>query len=98
MRAHHMDTLQVITHPPVTRELHADDINWELQPVPETPPAHPDELLVDALIDSESYRAVNSAAFHHAHRLYVELEQLRTIHARLIEDYRALRQSTGASS
>jgi hypothetical protein len=57
----------VNVHPPVLRELHADDIAWGLPPAPETLPAHPDDLLVDALVDAQSYRTLASVAIHHAH-------------------------------
>src|SRR4051794_26860643 len=91
-------TMMDTSHAPVTRELTDSDINWSLPPAPETPPAHPDDLIVDALIDAQSYRTVACTTIHHAHRLYVELEQLRARHTRLIEDYRVLRQAAPARS
>lgn len=63
----------------------------------------PDELitvagdedpLVDALLDSESYRTSFQAALHELHRLTQELNRLRESHHRLLDQYRHLCEQT----
>ena len=81
-------------HPPVARELTADDITWDSPAAPESAPAPADDFLVDALIDGQSYRVLAQQAIHHTHELHVALERLRGQHLRLVGDYRALREST----
>ena len=75
-----MDQITV-AHPPVTRPLTADDIQWEPAPVAITT----DDLLVEALLDAESYRAIAQEALH-------ALARLTTRHRRLIEVHRHLRE------
>lgn len=71
----------------------ADDITWDLSPAA-TIPWNPDDLVLEVLLDGESYRAVARAAIQHAHVLHEELTRLQCAHRRLLDEYRRLRRPT----
>ena len=68
-----------VAHPPVTRALTEDEIQWEPAPIVITT----EDMLVEALLDAESYRAVAQDALH-------ALARLTAQHRRLIKVHRAL--------
>jgi hypothetical protein len=75
------------THPPVTRELTANDITWASAPLEITT----DDVLVEALTDAESYRAVAQEALQALAALTAKHKRLLDVHRRLLEAYRELR-------
>jgi hypothetical protein len=78
-----------VTHPPVTRALTVDEIQWD--PVPTA--TGPADLLTEALLDAESYRVVAQEALHALSRLTARHRRLVEVHRQLCHQHRALRES-----
>ena len=70
----------------------AADIPWTLPPAPDVP-HDPEDLLVEALVEAQSYRTVAQQAIHALHDLTQQHDRLRTSHHRLIDKHRRLRES-----
>jgi len=73
--------------------LSASDIRWTLAPVPAPDPLglSDEDLLVAALSEAESYRALAQVASALLADLRRSYERLREQHHRLINEYRAYR-------
>jgi len=56
-----------------------DDIQWELSPVDahESSLDEPSDLLVDALLEAQSYRLLAQQALHRLHAITIERDLLR---------------------
>jgi hypothetical protein len=78
-----------VTHPPVTRVLTKNEIQWEPAPIAITT----EHMLVEALLDAESYRAVAQEALHALARLTARHRRLVEVHRQLCHQHRALRES-----
>jgi hypothetical protein len=69
-------------------ELSADDIEWNLRPVTIEPS---DDLLVDALVEAESYRLLAQQAIHRLREMQLQLDRQKETIARALADNRELR-------
>jgi hypothetical protein len=67
----------------------AADIPWELAAAPR-PTA--EDVLLDALVTTDSYRLLASAAIHHSHALHLDVQRLQQRYDRLLDKYRSLRE------
>lgn len=76
---------------PVARELHVDEINWTLTPPPAPPAMSRDEMIVEAAIDSLSYRLLVCEALDQLHKLTGQIAHLRESNQQL----RASREVAG---
>ena len=76
------------------RELTADAIEWELRPSPsDVMSSSLEDLVVDAVIESQSYRLLAQTAIHHLHDQAQTIARLRAQQSQLTAEYRALRES-----
>lgn len=73
--------------------LTAADIPWDLAPAPDVP-HDPDDLLVETLVDVQSYRTVAQQAIHALHR---EMRECARLRARRDELRDELRRYTAAA-
>ncbi len=74
--------------------LTAADIPWELQEPPaDDLPYDPEDLLVELLVEAQSYRTVAQQVIHALHDLTQQHDRLRASHYRLIDEHRRLRES-----
>jgi hypothetical protein len=73
----------------------AADIPWALPDAPAAPVA---DVLVDAVLDADSYRQVARAALTAYHALHVEHRHLQQQHERLRGDSRAVRVQVRAAA
>ena len=83
-------------HAPITRELTADDLQWDLQPRPAVAVdlMNIEEILTEALIDAESYRAVAQEAIHALADLTAAHRRLEIANRQTLKAMRALCHST----
>ena len=73
--------------------LTAADISWELRELSADDLPHgPDDMLVDVLVEAQSYRTLARQAIHELHSLAQQHDRLRTSHHRLLDEYRCLRE------
>jgi hypothetical protein len=75
-----------VAHPPVTRALTEDEIKWEPDPIAITT----EDMLVEALLDAESYRTIAQESLHALARLTTQHRRLVQVHQHLRKQYRAL--------
>jgi hypothetical protein len=73
----------------IERELTADEIQWDLTPLPDVP-ADPDPFTA-ALVDALAYRSLVQAALDQLREVTLELDRERERYLRLLDDYRELR-------
>jgi hypothetical protein len=66
----------------------ADDLSWAPR---EARALRSDDVLVDVILDARAYRAVAHAAIHALHDFHVTHTRLCQQHARLRDEFRALR-------
>jgi len=83
----------------VTTELRADEIEWELAPLPAPNllAMSDEDRLVCAVREAEAYRLLAQQAIHELHDLTVRHDRLSDAHHRLSEEYRALRARASLS-
>lgn len=62
-------------HPPVSRELTADEIPWDLRPIDLT--LDGEDMLTAVLVEAESYRLLAVQALHELAALEVNYDQLK---------------------
>jgi hypothetical protein len=84
-----MTAADVARHPLVTSELTEADISWNLPPA-ERSPADAD-LLVEALTEAESYRAISQQAIHALHAADERDRRHRDQREQLVDELRRLR-------
>ena len=83
--------------PAVSRQLQAEDIDWDSDPEPDTE----EDPLLAAVVEAEAYRAIAIAALDHAHDLYRQLATRDATIARLRDEHRqlqAVRMAGGAAA
>ena len=75
-----------------------EDIRWTLAPLPAADlfAMTDEDLLVETMLEAETYRTTVQAATRALHDLTVEHERLRVRHHRLLEVYRAERVRAAA--
>jgi hypothetical protein len=79
--------------PPTLAELQAHEINWGLRSVaPDChPPQNGSDIIVDVLVEAQSYRVLAQHAIHALHDLQRQHNQLRESHLRLVDERRGIR-------
>ena len=73
----------------VERELYADEINWELGPVPEPPPMTQSDQAVEAIVDALAYRLLACEAMDALRTVTIDRDRAREEIGRLRECRRA---------
>lgn len=74
-------------------DLREDEIRWTLEPAPESADACSlDEMLVDAVLESQSYRLLAQRALQAIHDLTVACDRCREQKQHIDDEYRSLRE------
>jgi hypothetical protein len=72
-------------HPRVSRQLRAEEINWHMAPVPDSPS---EDLLITALAEAESYRVLAQSAVHALSEMQTACDQKDAVIAHQREEIR----------
>lgn len=75
-------------HPPVSRELTADEIPWDLRPIDLALDGE-DDLLTTVLLEAESYRVLATAAIHELAGLHADYNQLKNRYHAVLDAHRS---------
>jgi hypothetical protein len=69
-------------------DITAHDINWT--PAPLSTGLDGDDLIVEVMLDAQSYRELACAALHHIQALTAGLERSRAAYRQLLDEHRRL--------
>lgn len=76
-------------------DLHADEICWDLPPAPASTSGRED-LVVDVVIEAQSYRLLAQQAIHALHVVHRRYDQQQTQYYALLEERRGTRPERDA--